>query len=53
MSGLVGFVVLALLARAFLKGFASAGHADGGGETYADRFDKEWEEDWDREVRES
>ena len=45
MSGLVGFVVLGLLARAFLKGFASAGREEGGGETYATRFDKEWEED--------
>ncbi len=52
MSGLLGFAALAILARAFLKGFAAAGRGDGVGESYADRFDKEWEEEWVREVRE-
>ncbi|BEG76465.1 hypothetical protein IPU70_28225 [Achromobacter sp. SD115] len=52
MSGLLGFAALAILARAFLKGFAAAGRDDGVGESYADRFDKEWEEEWAREVRE-
>ncbi|WP_447922261.1 hypothetical protein [Achromobacter aegrifaciens] len=52
MSGLLGFVVLGFLARAFMKGYASSGRADSNGETYADRFDKEWEEEWDRELRE-
>ncbi|MDQ6211476.1 hypothetical protein [Achromobacter insolitus] len=52
MSGLLGIVVLAVLARAFMKGYASSGRADSAGETYADRFDKEWEEEWDRELRE-
>ncbi|MGN3708682.1 hypothetical protein [Achromobacter xylosoxidans] len=52
MSGLLGIFVLAVLARAFMKGYASSGRAESAGDTYADRFDKEWEEEWDRELRE-